>query len=112
MTVVQIWKEHVISRAHIKLHLCSGDLQINEWHGVVIAIVAVTRISFAHTWIWLFWVVTGQFIASVCLDHKGLGEVLIEELWEQSTSLPGVNGQNLLLKLFFHRWHIVLNLKH
>ena len=77
---------------------------------MIVSIVAEAGVGRFKAWIHIFWL--SKQITSVRLNHESLNEVVIEEGWQQSLTIPRIDCKQLRLKLLFHWWHIVLYLKH
>ena len=108
--VVQIREEHVVRWVHVKLIVLVGNLEVDSGHGMIVAIVAVAGVSFAHSWILVC--ILGKQVARVRLDHEGVREVVVEEVGELHLAIPRVHCEQLRLQLFLHRWNVVLYLQH
>ena len=92
----------------IVLEMFVSDLEVKRWHGVIITIVAVTRVNLVDSWIVELGFV--HLVACVGGNHESFHKVVIEEFRELKFTVPGVDGHVLLGKLLLHRRDIVLHL--
>ena len=77
---------------------------------MVVAVVAVAGEGLRQAGVLILRL--GERHTGVGRYHERILEIIPEEVRKLCLSVPSIKSQNCALKLFLHRWHIVINLEH